>query len=194
VPLGRRFRALKLWFVLRTYGRAGLQAYLRHHLALAAVVEGRMRADSRFELAAPPRFALVCFRLKARRPPLVETSRAIAGCTGASLYRLHSRSPHINRAHGCRGVKPEGLLSHSDTVLLTKGMVEMPQLASLVAWGSSLSPCAIEEADSPPCMLSPLCLSKRSLHLCFAFGACRRGCCPPCRAPRATRMRRCWSR
>jgi glutamate/tyrosine decarboxylase-like PLP-dependent enzyme len=74
VPLGRRFRALKLWFVLRTYGRAGLQAYLRHHLALAAGVEARVRADSRFELAAPPRFALVCFRLKARRPPVVKDS------------------------------------------------------------------------------------------------------------------------
>ncbi len=74
MPLGRRFRALKLWFVLRTYGRASLQGYLRHHLALAAVVEGRVRADSRFELAAPPRFALVCFRLKARRPPLMQSS------------------------------------------------------------------------------------------------------------------------
>jgi len=69
VPLGRRFRALKLWFVLRSYGRAGLQDYLRHHLALAATVEARVRADSRFELAAPPRFALVCFRLKAWRRP-----------------------------------------------------------------------------------------------------------------------------
>ena len=69
VPLGRRFRALKLWFVLRSYGRAGLQDYLRHHLALAATVEARVRADPRFELAAPPRFALVCFRLKAWRRP-----------------------------------------------------------------------------------------------------------------------------
>lgn len=69
MPLGRRFRALKLWFVLRTYGRAGLQAYLRHHLALAATVEARVRADARFELAAPPRFSLVCFRLKAQRSP-----------------------------------------------------------------------------------------------------------------------------
>ncbi len=68
MPLGRRFRALKLWFVLRTYGRAGLQAYLRHHLALAAAVEAHVRADARFKLAAPPRFSLVCFRLKARRP------------------------------------------------------------------------------------------------------------------------------
>ena len=74
MPLGRRFRALKLWFVLRTYGRAGLQAYLRHHLALAASVEARLRADARFELAAPPRFALVCFRLKAPGPLVAQGS------------------------------------------------------------------------------------------------------------------------
>ncbi|KAK9829064.1 hypothetical protein WJX72_003711 [[Myrmecia] bisecta] len=64
VPLGRRFRALKVWFVLRSYGAAGLQAYIRHHVRLAGWFAARVRADERFELAAPPRFGLVCFRLK----------------------------------------------------------------------------------------------------------------------------------
>ena len=100
MPLGRRFRALKLWFVLRTYGRAGLQAYLRHHLALAATVEARVRADSRFELAAPPRFALVCFRLKARRPPIAcnfccprqaAQVRACAECVVIRLWSTQAR-------------------------------------------------------------------------------------------------------
>jgi len=63
VPLGRRFRALKLWFVLRTYGAEGLRGYLRHHISLAAKFAKRVQQDPRFRLAAPPRFSLVCFTL-----------------------------------------------------------------------------------------------------------------------------------
>ena len=64
VPLGRRFRALKVWFVLRTYGRQGLQSYIEHHLRLAGLFQGLVEADERFEITAPPRFGLVCFALK----------------------------------------------------------------------------------------------------------------------------------
>jgi aromatic-L-amino-acid/L-tryptophan decarboxylase len=64
VPLGRRFRALKLWLVLRHYGAEGLRAHIRHHLALAARFEAGLRADARFELAVPRSLALVCFRLR----------------------------------------------------------------------------------------------------------------------------------
>jgi len=62
VPLGRRFRSLKLWFVLRTYGLSGLRAHIRGHIALAAWFAARIAADPRFELAAPVSLALVCFR------------------------------------------------------------------------------------------------------------------------------------
>jgi aromatic-L-amino-acid decarboxylase len=65
IPLGRRFRALKLWFVMRHYGRSGLQAHVREGVRLAEVFEGLVRADERFELAAPRRLALVCFRKRA---------------------------------------------------------------------------------------------------------------------------------
>jgi aromatic-L-amino-acid decarboxylase len=66
VPLGRRFRALKLWMVMRHYGLEGLRAHVRAGLAMAAAFEGWVRADERFELAAPrhPSSPLVCFRLK----------------------------------------------------------------------------------------------------------------------------------
>lgn len=64
VPLGRRFRALKLWFVLRRYGLSGLRALLRLHIALAADFAARVSADERFELAAPPHLNLVCFRYR----------------------------------------------------------------------------------------------------------------------------------
>lgn len=66
VPLGRRFRALKLWFVLRHYGAEGLRAHIREHVRLAAVFEELVRADERFEVAAPRTVNLVCFRLRAR--------------------------------------------------------------------------------------------------------------------------------
>ncbi|WP_422732995.1 pyridoxal-dependent decarboxylase [Micromonospora sp. WMMD558] len=65
VPLGRRFRALKLWFVLRWYGVEGLRAHIRSGVALAARFADRVRADERFELAAPHPYSLVCFRLRA---------------------------------------------------------------------------------------------------------------------------------
>lgn len=64
IPLGRRFRALKLWFVLRQYGVEGLRSLVRHHVALAAEFEALVRADDRFEIAAPRPLNLVCFRLR----------------------------------------------------------------------------------------------------------------------------------
>jgi aromatic-L-amino-acid decarboxylase len=65
VPLGRRFRSLKLWFVIRHYGVEGLQALVRNHVALAQMFAERVRASAGFELAAPAPLNLVCFRHKA---------------------------------------------------------------------------------------------------------------------------------
>lgn len=69
IPLGRRFRALKLWFVLRSYGVDGIQAHVRRHVALARQFAQRVQADDRFEIAAPPSLNLVCFRLRAGDGP-----------------------------------------------------------------------------------------------------------------------------
>ncbi len=63
IPLGRRFRALKLWFVIRSYGVEGLQAMVREHIRLAGLVKDWVEADARFELLAPVDIALICFRL-----------------------------------------------------------------------------------------------------------------------------------
>jgi aromatic-L-amino-acid decarboxylase len=62
VPLGRRFRALKLWAVLRCYGREGLQAVIREHVRLAELFEEWVRAEPGWEVCAPRPFSLVCFR------------------------------------------------------------------------------------------------------------------------------------
>lgn len=64
VPLGRRFRALKLWFVIRHYGVEGLRTMVRHHVALAQEFAERIRHSEKFELVAPVPLNLVCFRLK----------------------------------------------------------------------------------------------------------------------------------
>jgi aromatic-L-amino-acid decarboxylase len=65
IPLGRRFRSLKLWFVIRHYGIEGLQFHVRRHVELAHQFATWIEKDDRFELAVPPPLNLVCFRHKA---------------------------------------------------------------------------------------------------------------------------------
>jgi aromatic-L-amino-acid decarboxylase len=63
IQLGRRFRALKLWFVIRSYGVEGLQKIVREHLRLAQMFKEWVEKHEMFELMAPVDFSLVCFRL-----------------------------------------------------------------------------------------------------------------------------------
>ncbi|MGI8813061.1 MAG: pyridoxal phosphate-dependent decarboxylase family protein [Pyrinomonadaceae bacterium] len=63
VQLGRRFRALKLWFVIRYFGREGMIARLREHCRLARLFESWINESRNFEMMAPVPFALVCFRI-----------------------------------------------------------------------------------------------------------------------------------
>lgn len=65
VPLGRRFRALKLWFVLRHYGAVGLRRHVREHIALADRLAGWVEADPDWEIVAPHPLGLVCLRHRA---------------------------------------------------------------------------------------------------------------------------------
>ncbi len=64
IPLGRRFRSLKLWFVLRHYGVEGLRFHVRQHVGLARQFADWVAASEHFELAAPRPLNLVCFRHK----------------------------------------------------------------------------------------------------------------------------------
>jgi aromatic-L-amino-acid decarboxylase len=61
VPLGRRFRALKLWMVIRWYGAEGLRAFVRDHVAIAQELSGWVDEHSSFERLSPTPFSLVCF-------------------------------------------------------------------------------------------------------------------------------------
>jgi aromatic-L-amino-acid/L-tryptophan decarboxylase len=63
VPLGRRMRAIKLWFVIRHFGVEGLRAHIRHHIELAKLFEAFVGSDPRLELAFERVLGLVCFRV-----------------------------------------------------------------------------------------------------------------------------------
>ncbi len=62
IPLGRRFRALKLWFVIRSYGISGLQEKLRNHMKLTQVAKGWIQSNKGLEILAPVIFNTICFR------------------------------------------------------------------------------------------------------------------------------------
>ncbi|MGE3928833.1 MAG: aspartate aminotransferase family protein [Hyphomonadaceae bacterium] len=62
VPLGRQFRALKLWFLMRAYGLEGLRAMIRNHVAWSAALCEKLRAAPGFEIVTPPSFSLFSFR------------------------------------------------------------------------------------------------------------------------------------
>ncbi|KAJ8973711.1 hypothetical protein NQ317_009305 [Molorchus minor] len=92
ISLGRRFRALKLWFVLRIYGVEGIQKHVRHQISLAEYFEELLRKDNRFEVCTSS-MGLVCFRLKDGDKPTQEL-----------LERIHERKIIYVIAGQFRGV------------------------------------------------------------------------------------------
>lgn len=113
LPLGRRFRALKLWLVIRHYGIEGLRHHIRQHIALTRTLTGWIRDDDDFELVAPALLNLVCFRHRGGD----ETTRAIMDRLNASgalflthtklndaftlrlcIGQTHTRAEHVERA------------------------------------------------------------------------------------------------
>nr|UUJ74934.1 tyrosine decarboxylase [Cephalotaxus hainanensis] len=94
IPLGRRFRSLKLWMVLRLYGVSNLQTYIRNHIDLAKHFEELIREDSRFEIMTPRTFALVCFRVL---PPLDDPDNGFT--LNSQLLDVVNSSGHIYLSH-----------------------------------------------------------------------------------------------
>jgi aromatic-L-amino-acid decarboxylase len=68
IQLGRRFRALKLWFVIRSYGTEGLRKMIREHIRLGQLFKTWVEEDKNFELLAPVPLSVVCFRINDGRP------------------------------------------------------------------------------------------------------------------------------
>lgn len=98
VPLGRRFRALKLWFVLRSYGAAGLRAHVRSGVAHAAWFADQVRADDRFEVVTDGPFSLVCFRLRDQPDGDCLAPRGSAAADGRPDPTGTARSDELNAA------------------------------------------------------------------------------------------------
>ena len=80
LQLGRRFRALKLWMIIRHYGVEGLRTTIREHIRLAKLFAVMLEKDARFEVIAPVLFSTVCFRLKAGD---AETQAMLDGVNGS---------------------------------------------------------------------------------------------------------------
>ncbi|KAK0332870.1 hypothetical protein LTR94_023183 [Friedmanniomyces endolithicus] len=80
IPLGRRFRSLKIWFVLRTWGVEGLKRHIRHHLKLADLFVELVKSRSDiFRLLTPPKFALTVLTIKPRDGKPLELAEVIKG-------------------------------------------------------------------------------------------------------------------
>jgi len=94
IQLGRRFRSLKLWFVLRSYGIEGIRKIIRKHIHLAEIFKEELAKDKRFEILAPVYFSLVCFRLNDGRPEegLNELNRRLLEAVNSTgkLFMTHT--------------------------------------------------------------------------------------------------------
>ncbi len=119
LPLGRRFRALKLWFVMRYFGREGLSANLREHIRLAECFAKRVDEHPEFERLAPVPFSVVCFRYRPGGLPedaLNELNRCLIEAINAggefflsntvldgrftlrvAIGNIHTRGEHLDR-------------------------------------------------------------------------------------------------
>jgi aromatic-L-amino-acid decarboxylase len=96
VQLGRRFRALKLWMVLRTFGTDGMAERIRYHCRLAREFAGWVEAEPEWELAAPVSLSLACFRYAPtnasadERDSLNEQILSIVNATG-EVFLSHTK-------------------------------------------------------------------------------------------------------
>ncbi|HLL77174.1 MAG TPA: pyridoxal-dependent decarboxylase [Pyrinomonadaceae bacterium] len=135
VQLGRRFRALKLWMVLRYFGREGLAARIREHCRLARLFASWIESTPGWELLAPVPLSLVCFRACPRREGESDEERA------ARLDGLNERIMHAVNATG------EAFLSHTKldgrfTLRLAVGNIRTTEAHVARAWRLLQDTCA----------------------------------------------------
>ena len=83
IQLGRRFRALKAWVIWRSLGRQGIVARLREQIRLANLLANWIKADERFELAAPVSMGVVCFRFVGAAAPSSRPGPTARGRAGS---------------------------------------------------------------------------------------------------------------
>ncbi len=122
IQLGRRFRALKLWFVIRTYGLHGLQQILRSHIAMAHQVAERIRSTPGFQVLAPVPLNVICFRYA----PSGITDAALLDALNARLLESLNRTGTMYISHT--------RLSDRTTLRLVVGQTNVQQHHVDAAW------------------------------------------------------------
>ncbi len=138
IQLGRRFRALKLWFVIRAYGVEGLRARVRRHIELAQRLRGWIEADEDFELMAPAPLNLVCFRWRPRgRSVGAEPTAAPRLGAGAALLDLDALNERLLRALNDSGqlYLTHTRLAGAYVLRLCVGQTETTEEDVAAAWG-----------------------------------------------------------
>ncbi|KAJ1524454.1 hypothetical protein ONE63_010951 [Megalurothrips usitatus] len=148
LPLGRRFRALKLWLVLRTYGARGLQAHIRKQVKLAQDFEELVHRDPRFEVAVSARCGIVCFRMAgpcARTQELlhrVTARRSLYMCPAAVRGRAIIRFVICSRLTEAEDVARSWaeIVSQAEAVLQAESLAASKQAA--VAAAAAVGPAA----------------------------------------------------
>lgn len=106
IPLGRRFRALKVWITFRTVGAAGLRAHIRKHIALAERFENCVLSDARFELVTKRSLGLVCFRPKGANKRTTDLLHHLTERKKIYLIQAKHRGKHFLRFVVC-GMDPK---------------------------------------------------------------------------------------
>jgi aromatic-L-amino-acid decarboxylase len=99
IQLGRRFRALKLWMVLRAFGSEGLRQHLRAHIALAQRFQAWTEASPDFELLAPVAFSVVCFRNRPAGLPAGPEAEAYLNQLNESILESVNRTGEVFLSH-----------------------------------------------------------------------------------------------
>jgi aromatic-L-amino-acid decarboxylase len=99
IQLGRRFRALKLWMVLRAFGSEGLRQHLRAHIALAERFQGWVKTSPNFELLAPAPFSVVCFRSRPRDLPAGPETEAYLNQLNERMLEAVNRTGEVFLSH-----------------------------------------------------------------------------------------------
>eukprot|EP00753_Platysulcus_tardus_P019342 PLAT7098.2.p2 GENE.PLAT7098.2~~PLAT7098.2.p2 ORF type:complete len:540 (-),score=307.54 PLAT7098.2:71-1690(-) len=158
IPLGRRFRSLKLWFVMRTFGASGLRAHIRTSVKLAELFETLVKSDDRFLLATERTLGLVLFRLKERNDALMQALQDeltaeghvfLVGTNvdGAKVLRFAVGSPaskekHVREAWAAITATADRLLAEAGGAAAAGGE------AVIEAEGAAEGAAAEEESDA----------------------------------------------
>ncbi|MCC6425811.1 MAG: aspartate aminotransferase family protein [Phycisphaerales bacterium] len=135
VPLGRRFRSLKLWLVMRHYGIEGLRAHIREHVRLASLFEELVKGDDRFETCAPRTVNLVCFRLR----PLAGESAAATDARNRELMNRLNASGRLYLTHTSLPVWQDGARAVGESMVVLRmaiGAVRTTEKHVRQAWNA----------------------------------------------------------